>query len=69
MVDSEFLAILRCPRCARQNGGALRAEGEAWLVCQEPKCRRKYPIVKGFPVLLTKEIEQGSQVPIEGLSN
>jgi uncharacterized protein YbaR (Trm112 family) len=52
MIGQELLDILRCPMdpsCTR-----LVPEGEA-LVCQ--RCRLKFPIKDGFPVLVVEEAE------------
>jgi hypothetical protein len=65
MISEELLAILRCPHCV---SGATRRAGEdpgrlelvqgCWLVCQEPDCGRKYPIVDDIPIML---IETGDK--------
>jgi uncharacterized protein len=59
MVALELLEILRCPHCVsgptRRPGadpGRLLLVREAWLVCQESDCGRKYPIVEEIPVML-----------------
>ena len=59
MVSQDLLQILRCPHCVsgptRRSGddpGRLSLERETWLVCQEPDCGRKYPIVDDIPVML-----------------
>ncbi|MGC8782507.1 MAG: Trm112 family protein [Anaerolineae bacterium] len=65
MISSDLLAILRCPACVsgptRRPGddpGRLELVRESWLVCQEPGCGRKYPIVDDIPVML---IETGDK--------
>ncbi|MEJ5199562.1 MAG: Trm112 family protein [Anaerolineae bacterium] len=65
MIAPELLAILRCPACVsgptRRPGddpGRLELVRESWLVCQEPGCGRKYPIVDDIPVML---IETGDK--------
>jgi uncharacterized protein YbaR (Trm112 family) len=65
VISEDLLAILRCPHCVsgetRRPGddpGRLELVKEAWLVCQEPDCGRKYPIVDEIPVML---IEAGSR--------
>ena len=62
MVSSELLEILRCPACVsgpdRREGpdpGQLELVRDVWLVCQEPGCRRKYPIRDDIPVMLIEE--------------
>jgi hypothetical protein len=58
MIAPDLLEILRCPHCVRDKEGMLVLVREAWLVCQEPDCRRKYPIVDDIPVML---IDEGSK--------
>jgi uncharacterized protein YbaR (Trm112 family) len=65
MIAPDLLAILRCPACVsgptRRPGddpGRLELVRESWLVCQEPGCGRKYPIVDDIPVML---IETGDK--------
>lgn len=48
MVDERLLEILVCPQCKED----IRLEGE-WLVCD--KCRVKYPVRDGIPIMLIKE--------------
>ena len=51
-----LIRTLRCPHCApRGKQGRLGIGKENWLVCQEPSCRRKYPVYNGLPVMLTEE--------------
>ncbi len=65
MIDPDLLAILRCPACVSgptrrpgEDPGRLELVRESWLVCQEPGCGRKYPIVDDIPVML---IETGDK--------
>ncbi len=58
MISTDLLEILRCPHCVRHKEGRLVLVRDAWLVCQEPDCRRKYPIVDDIPVML---IDEGSK--------
>ena len=56
MIPQDLLEILRCPHCVT---GATRVPGndpgrilfikDSWLVCQEPGCDRKYPVVGAIP--------------------
>ena len=55
MISPDLLEILRCPHCVRDKEGKLVLVREAWLVCQEPDCRRKYPIRDDIPVMLIDE--------------
>ena len=52
MINPDLLKILRCPNCVREKEGRLKLVRDAWLVCQEPDCRRKYPIRDDIPVML-----------------
>ena len=65
MIAQDLLEILRCPHCVsgatRRPGadpGRLALVRDVWLVCQEPDCGRKYPIVDDIPVML---IETGDK--------
>ncbi len=52
MVSQDLLDILRCPACVREKQGMLKLVKDTWLVCQEPDCKRKYPIRDDIPVML-----------------
>jgi len=74
MIPQDLLEILRCPHCVsgetRRPGadpGRLELVREVWLVCQEPDCGRKYPVIDDIPVMM---IEAGSRwmgTPVEDL--
>ena len=74
MVSTDLLEILRCPHCV---SGSTRREGpdpgrlvlvkDAWLVCQEPDCDRKYPIKDDIPIMLIEEGDKWRNVPVERL--
>jgi len=71
MVSANLLEILRCPHCVsgptRREGpdpGRLTLVNDAWLVCQEPDCNRKYPIRDDIPVMLIDEGDKYRNVPI-----
>ncbi len=74
VVSQELLAILRCPHCV---SGATRHPGEdpgrlllvrdAWLVCQEADCGRKYPIVDDIPVMLVDTGDKWVNTAVEDL--
>ena len=51
MLSEELLAILACPACKTR----VTLVADKWLVCQNPECRRKYPIVDEIPVMLIEE--------------
>jgi len=52
MINPDLLEILRCPHCVQEKQGMLKLVKDTWLVCQEPDCRRKYPIRDDIPVML-----------------
>jgi len=75
VISQELLDILRCPACV---SGPDRKPGDdpgrlelvrdgTWLVCQEPDCRRKYPIKEDIPVMLIDEGDKWTQTDIERL--
>lgn len=51
MIDAKLLEILSCPAC----GGDVALK-EDKVCCL--KCRRKYPIRNGIPVLLADQAEE-----------
>jgi len=66
--------ILRCPYCVsgetRKQGpdpGRLKVVKNAWLVCQEPDCGRKYPVREDIPVMLIEEGDKWIHVREEDL--
>jgi uncharacterized protein YbaR (Trm112 family) len=75
MVSQELLDILRCPACVsgpdRKPGadpGRLELVRDGtWLVCQEPDCRRKYPIKEDIPVMLIDEGDKWTHTEIASL--
>jgi uncharacterized protein YbaR (Trm112 family) len=74
MVSQELLDILRCPYCVsgptRKQGadpGRLELVNGAWLVCQEPDCGRKYPIVDSIPRMLIEIGDKYMNTPVEEL--
>ncbi|MEW6170103.1 MAG: Trm112 family protein [Candidatus Omnitrophota bacterium] len=52
MIDKELLAILACPACKAD----VELKDEK-IVCT--KCKRRYPIKDGIPIMLIDEAEQG----------
>jgi uncharacterized protein YbaR (Trm112 family) len=52
MIDKELLDILACPAC---KGGIVYDQENEKLICQ--KCKRRYPIREGIPVMLVDEAE------------
>ncbi|GBD09232.1 hypothetical protein HRbin22_01481 [Candidatus Thermoflexus japonica] len=74
MISPELLEILRCPHCVsgptRKEGpdpGRLELVKDAWLVCTEPDCGRKYPIRDGIPVMLIEEGDKWRDTPVDAL--
>lgn len=51
MIDKELLAILACPACKAD----VELKDEK-IVCT--KCKRRYPIKDGIPIMLIDEAEQ-----------
>lgn len=51
MIDEELLKILACPDCKAD----VKLENNK-IVCT--KCKKKYPIKDGIPVMLIEEAEQ-----------
>ena len=67
MVSPDLLEILRCPHCVRDKPGLLKLEKDAWPVCQEPDCGRKYPIREDIPVMLIEEGSKWINTPVADL--
>ena len=63
MVSKELLDILVCPACKSD----VELVKDVWLVCQNPECRRKYPIRDDIPVMLIEEGDKYVDVPVEEL--
>ena len=59
MIDKELLDILACPAC-KSDVVLESAAGEEKLVCT--KCKRKYPVRDGIPIMLIDEAEPGSWI-------
>ena len=62
-IDAELLEILVCPACRTK----VELVKDAWLVCPNAQCRRKYPIVESIPVLLIEEGDKYVGTPVEEL--
>ena len=75
MVAQDLLDILRCPHCvsgptrrAGDDPGRLELVRDGnWLVCQEPDCGRKYPIVDDIPVMLIETGDKWIKTAVEDL--
>lgn len=55
-VASDLVAILVCPECK----SIVVQEGD-YLQCTNPKCRLKYPIRDGIPIMIREEAESPSK--------
>ncbi len=67
MVSQDLLEILRCPHCVREKPGMLKLVKDTWLVCQEPDCKRKYPIRDDIPVMLIDVGDKWINTPEDAL--
>lgn len=63
MLSEDLLAILACPACKTR----VELVRNEWLVCQNPECRRKYPIVDDIPHMLVEEGDKYVDVDVEDL--
>lgn len=54
MIDKELLDILACPAC-KADVVLETANGQEKIACT--KCKRKYPVREGIPVMLIDEAE------------
>jgi uncharacterized protein len=67
MVSQDLLELLRCPHCVREKQGLLKLVKDTWLVCQEPDCKRKYPIRDDIPVMLIEVGDKWVGTPEDAL--
>ena len=67
MISEDLLEILRCPHCVQEKEGMLELVKDTWLVCQEPDCGRKYPILDDIPVMLIEEGDKWISVSEDAL--
>jgi uncharacterized protein YbaR (Trm112 family) len=58
VIDSRILEILACPACL----GEVRREGET-ILCG--RCRKKYPVRNGVPVMLEEEATPAAEPEAE----
>ncbi len=49
-IKKELMTILACPKCR----SAVKQDGDQ-IQCQNPECRRIYPIRNGIPIMLIEE--------------
>jgi hypothetical protein len=52
MIDKKLLEILACPECKTE---VVYDEQQQKIICN--KCRRKYPVKDGIPIMLVEEAE------------
>ena len=74
MIPQDLLDILRCPHCVSgetrvpgDDPGRLEFYKERWLICQEPGCGRKYPVIDDIPEMLVETGEKWIATPAEQL--
>lgn len=74
MISEDLLQILRCPACVSgpdrrpgEDPGRLELARDCWLVCTEPACGRKYPIVDDIPVMFVKTGDRFARIPVADL--
>jgi uncharacterized protein YbaR (Trm112 family) len=74
MIPQDLLDILRCPHCvsgdtraAGDDPGRLEFYKESWLICQEPGCGRKYPVVDEIPEMLIETGDKWISTPPDQL--
>ena len=63
MVEKWLLDILACPACRTK----VELVREHWLVCQNPECRRKYPICDDIPQMLIEEGDRYRDIEVRDL--
>jgi len=65
MLPEDLLAILVCPACKTK----VKLVGDKWFICQNPNCRRKYPIKNEIPIMLIEEGDKYVDIPEEEIVN
>jgi SAM-dependent methyltransferase len=71
--DKDRFSLLRCPHCIslkhgnQDDPGRLKLFRGCWLVCQEAKCGRKYPLYNGPPVMLIRESDNWVDISTDDL--
>lgn len=63
MLEKWLLDRLVCPACRTK----VELTRETWLVCQNPECRRKYPIRDDIPQMLVEEGDRYRDVEVQDL--
>lgn len=65
MTTQDYIDILRCPHCTREDKGVLTEVKIDWLGCHD--CGRQYPLVEGIPVMLPEEGDKWRGVSLDEL--
>ena len=65
MVKQDLLDILACPKCKT----SVVLVRESWLVCQNPDCHRKYPIIDDIPAMLIDEGDKYRDISVDQLTS
>jgi uncharacterized protein YbaR (Trm112 family) len=63
MLSEELLSILVCPACKTK----VTYFRQQWLLCDNPDCRRKYPIKDDIPIMLIEEGDKWRETAPESL--
>jgi len=53
LIDKDLLNILACPACKAD----VELVEDKWIACT--KCKKRYPIRDGIPIMLVEEAEEG----------
>lgn len=74
MIPQDLLEILRCPHCVSgetrapgDDPGQLELVRDVWLVCHEPGCGRKYPVVDEIPDMRIESGDRWIDTPVDRL--
>jgi len=59
-IDSELLKILACPSCKSE----IKLKDEE-LVCVNDKCKLRFPIIDGIPVMLPTQLSEDLELTME----
>ncbi len=70
--DRDIFSLIRCPHCIgdkeTKDNSSLTIYNTDWLLCSNPHCKRKYPIVNGTPLLTLKDGNKRISVQPESLA-
>lgn len=71
---SALTEIIRCPQAIKHRRShpapdhMLRTYRDAWLMCDDPGCERRYPIFRGVPIMNAAESERWIGIPADQLA-